>query len=512
MIQIKNLSFTNKYKLNKIIENFSITLNPGDKVCIIGEEGNGKSSLLKWIYDPKLIEDYVIYEGELIKNNDTFGYLPQELDFKDGKKTIYEFFSEDECFLNADFNELANLAIKFKLSTDIYYQDNLMGNLSGGEKIKLQLIKLLLHHFNVLLLDEPSNDIDIYTLELLENIINECEGIVIFVSHDEILLENTANMIIHIEQLKRKTTPRVNVARLDYDSYIKQRFASFEKQEQIADNQSKEKRKRDEKYNQLYQNVHNALNSVPGKDATEGRLLKKKMHAIKSMGKRFEKMDEEMVSKPDYEEAINLKFNDEAILIDKNKIVLDLQISELKIQDKILAKNIDLLIKGNDHVCIIGHNGCGKSTLIKQIYQNLKSRSDIVLGYMPQNYEDGLFLNISPIEFLASDSKKETITNVRTLLGSLKFTVKEMESEIQYLSGGQKAKILLLKMIINNCNVLILDEPTRNFSPLSNPVIREILKDFPGCIISISHDRKYIAEVCDKIYELNDYMLQEVDF
>ena len=121
---------------------------------------------------------------------------------------------------------------------------------------------------------------------------------------------------------------------------------------------------------------------------------------------------------------------------------------------------------------------------------------------MPQNYEDQLDLSMTPVDFLDPTGEKSERTKIRTYLGSLKYTADEMDHPIRELSGGQKAKVLLLKMSLGNANVLILDEPTRNFSPLSGPVIRKMLREFPGAIISISHDRKYIGEVCGKEYLL----------
>ena len=121
---------------------------------------------------------------------------------------------------------------------------------------------------------------------------------------------------------------------------------------------------------------------------------------------------------------------------------------------------------------------------------------------MPQNYEALLDMDETPVDFLDATGDKEERTRIRTYLGSLKYTADEMEHPIRELSGGQKAKVLLLKLSMSGANVLILDEPTRNFSPLSGPVIRKMLREFPGAIISVSHDRKYLSEVCDKIYRL----------
>ena len=143
--------------------------------------------------------------------------------------------------------------------------------------------------------------------------------------------------------------------------------------------------------------------------------------------------------------------------------------------------------------------------------EELLSRTDIRACYMPQNYEDLLELDRTPVEFLSVTGDKEETTRIRTYLGSMKYTVDEMNHPMSELSGGQKAKVLLLKMSLSGADVLILDEPTRNFSPLSGPVIRKILRQYQGAILSISHDRKYIEEVCTAVYELTPEGLVKTD-
>jgi ATPase subunit of ABC transporter with duplicated ATPase domains len=140
--------------------------------------------------------------------------------------------------------------------------------------------------------------------------------------------------------------------------------------------------------------------------------------------------------------------------------------------------------------------------MLRQLWETLKDRQDIIAAYMPQDYAEVLDYEGSVIDFLASDSHRDTLTKVRTFLGSMKFTQDEMLGQIGTLSGGQKAKILFLDMVLRRANVLLLDEPTRNFSPLSAPEIRNTLSLFNGAVISISHDRKYLADVCDEVYEL----------
>lgn len=161
-------------------------------------------------------------------------------------------------------------------------------------------------------------------------------------------------------------------------------------------------------------------------------------------------------------------------------------------------------MRGPEKICIIGENGAGKTTLIRKIAGELLAREDLSAFYMPQNYEEALPFDQTPVEYLAPSGKKNDVTMVQTYLGSMKYTADEMSHLIRDLSGGQKAKLLLLKISLTEANVLILDEPTRNFSPLSGPEVRGILKQFPGAIISVSHDRKYISEVCDKLYRLTD--------
>ena len=178
--------------------------------------------------------------------------------------------------------------------------------------------------------------------------------------------------------------------------------------------------------------------------------------------------------------------------------------------ERILTKDLRLTVIGPEHIGIVGKNGVGKTTFIREIWKELKNRQDIQVFYMPQNYEELLDEKQTPVEFLAESGKKEEISKVRTYLGSMKYTADEMSHPIWELSGGQKAKLLFLKMSMAGSDVLLLDEPTRNFSPLSNPVIRQLLREFKGTIISVSHDRKYIQEVCTVVYELTENGLSEV--
>lgn len=500
MLQLNHLTLFHKKDLTDLVRDLTYALRPGDKTVIIGEEGNGKSTLLKLLVDPALVDAYVEYTGDIVVRDELIGYLPQELPTGDKEKTLYTFFSELPLFLEFSPRELADISSALGLSLDFFYSDQPVGTLSGGERIKAQFARILLQRPTVLLLDEPSNDIDIATLEWLERFLVDSPFPVIFVSHDETLIERTANVVIHLEKVRKKTLPRHTIARMPYRQYIEERLSRFEHQEQLASKEREEYDRKMAKYRQIEAKVEHQQNAISRQDPSGGRLLKKKMHAVKSMGRRFEREKEDMTDHPDTEEAILLRFQG-TIQVPSGKTVLDLEIPELRIGDTVLATNLRLHVSGGEKLCITGRNGAGKTTLLRRIADELCARSDIRAAYMPQNYEELLDGDRTPVDFLSRTGFKEETTRIRTWLGSMKFTAEEMARPISELSGGQKAKLFFTKMNLDGANVLILDEPTRNFSPLSNPVIREVLQAFEGTIISVSHDRKYIAEVCDRVVD-----------
>ena len=215
---------------------------------------------------------------------------------------------------------------------------------------------------------------------------------------------------------------------------------------------------------------------------------------------------------PETEEAIFFKLGD-GVKMPAGKTVLEFSLDRLQApgeEGRILARNIFLRIRGGQKVCLVGKNGAGKTTLLRKIAGELLARTDIRAAYMPQNYEELLDRDETPVDYLDRTGEKEERTRIRTWLGSLKFTADEMDHPIRELSGGQKAKVLLLEMSMSGADVLILDEPTRNFSPLSGPVIRNMLKGYGGAILSVSHDRKYMEEVCDTVLALTPEGLEEI--
>lgn len=504
MLEIKNLNIKTLKEGKEIITDLNLAINQNDKLAIIGEEGNGKSTLLKCIYDYNLIKDYATITGKIIKNNLNIGHLEQFLDSGWNAQTLEEYFVKDKPNLEINYDRYGEL---YKLDSifnelgfeNINFENKLISNLSGGEKVKVQIAKILLNSPDLLLLDEPTNDIDIETLEWLEDFIINSKIPIVFISHDEVLLEKTANGILHLERIENKTKAKYTIEHIGYKEYIEKRNYLIDRQYRISRHEQKEQEKQKERLNNIYNSVRHQLETISRQNPGGARLLKKKMKNVKAMEKRMSK--QEITNVPDVEEKIFAKFHNQDE-IHNSKVILDYNLNELKIGNKVLKTNIHIRIIGKEKVCIIGRNGTGKTTLIKKIYENMKYRKDIKIGYMPQNYDELLLdADVNCIDFLRISYSKEEETTIRTYLASMRFTVEETNSLVSNLSGGQKAKLFIIKLILQKANVLILDEPTRNLSPLSTPVIRELLKNFDGTIISISHDRKYIDEVCDRVIE-----------
>jgi ATPase subunit of ABC transporter with duplicated ATPase domains len=506
MLQIRNLTMTDKKEGRTLLKDFSLTVNEGEKAALIGEEGNGKSTLLKWIRDPESISSYMEAEGKMTCDG-RIGYLPQVLPAAEEDRTVYEYMCEEDGFLEGG-SFLNDLLVETGLSYELVYGSQKMKTLSGGEKVKVELCRILLGRPSVLLLDEPSNDLDLDTLRWLEKMIRQADQAVLFISHDEVLLEHCATMIVHLELVRRKTASRVTIVHMGYEDYLQDRKNRMMKQKQVAEGERREKKIRDEKLNHIRSSVEYDLRHVSRQDPHTGYLLKKKMRAVKSMARRNEKEDENMTALPEQEEAIAFFFPQD-IVLPEGKRVIDTVYERLETPDhRLLAENVHLSVYGPRKVCIIGPNGCGKTTLLKKINEDLQKRQDIHAAYMPQNYMDVL-PDCTPVAYL-SDGTKDGDTRAGNLLGSMRYTTEEMSHSLKELSAGQMAKVFFLKMNLMEADVLLLDEPTRNFSPLSAPVIRQVIQDYGGCVIAVSHDRRFIRG-CDTVLKLTGHGFVKID-
>ncbi len=227
------------------------------------------------------------------------------------------------------------------------------------------------------------------------------------------------------------------------------------------------------------------------------------MKALKSQESRLAKDQNQLTKAPLEMDSLNLFFTDIPRLAKQRTI--------LHLQDQVLTSGqvISFLVKGQDKVVITGLNGIGKTKFLKYILETLQADPTLSIGYMPQNYEELLNPEQSPLEFLDD----YPLEDIKSILASLQFTREEIKHGLGQLSGGQRAKLFLAKMVLDKNNILILDEPTRHFSPTSQPLVRQLFIDYPGAIISVSHDAYFINETGFSIFQLtdNDLLAQAID-
>lgn len=505
MIKINHLTITQNKDLRDLVSDLNINIQDGEKVAIIGEEGNGKSTLLKTLMGEKLA-DFSI-KGEIQSDIQSLAYIPQHLPEELKKKSLQDYFFLESTDL--DYSILYRLSDELHFDSSRFASDQEIGSLSGGEALKIQLIHEFAKPFEILFLDEPSNDLDIEMVDWLKKQIQKMRQTVIFISHDEDFLSQTTDTIIHLRLVKHRKEAETLVEHLDYDSYSDHRKASFVRQSQQAANDQRIYEKTMEKHRRVKQNVETALRAT--KDSTAGRLLAKKMKNVLSQEKRYEKAAQSMTQKPLEEEQIQLFFSDIEPLA-ASKVLVRLENETLSIGQRILSQGLQLTIRGQEKIGIIGPNGVGKSTLLAKLQQLLSGKREISLGFMPQDYQETLQLDLSPVAFLSQTGHKEEIQKkIQSHLASLNFSYPEMHHQIHSLSGGQQGKLLLLNLVLRKPNFLLLDEPTRNFSPTSQPEVRKLFANYSGGLVTVSHDRRFLKEVCTSIYSLTEHGLEVID-
>ena len=506
MIQIQHLTITHTKDLRELVHDLNLTIATGEKVAIIGEEGNGKSSLLALLVNPKTHFGHLSYEGTINKPDSPQVYIPQQISDDLQSLTLNDYFFADTYDL--DYATLYRLADELHFDSDRFASSQLISSLSGGEKLKIQLIRELARPHDIIFLDEPSNDMDLTTITWLKDFIKHSEQAIIYISHDEDLLSKTADTIIHLELFKRRRQARTSVEHLDYDNYSQQRYDAFQQQMQQAKTEKKAYDKAMAKHRRIKQNVQTTLRNTH--DSTQGRLVAKKMKAVLSQEKRYDRLAQDMTQMPDKEDSIELFFS-HITPLPQGKYLLNLDKKQINIAPHLTIDHLKLSLKGQEKIGIVGDNGCGKSTLLHFLYQELSKKTDLTIGYMPQRYDAILPVELSPIAFLSKTGDKTEREIISSHLANLNFSHDEMNHAISDLSGGQKGKLLLLHLVLESPQLLILDEPTRNFSPTSQPQVRQLFENYPGAIITVSHDVNYLRQVCQKIYRLDSHDLKEVE-
>ena len=521
MISVNNLSLY--FGGQDIFKNISFMINKGDKIGLVGKNGVGKSTLLNL-----LSENLKPNDGSIsMPNGLILGYLTQDLDFKDGKTIVEEAqtaFTELNQIrerldtINKEINERSDYESKSYLdliseSNDLDERYRILGGndiqseisqvlsglgfttkdydrqtteFSGGWRMRIELAKILLQKPDVLLLDEPTNHLDIESIIWLEQWLKKFVGAIVLVSHDRLFLDSISNRTIEISFTK------INDYKAKYSKYLELRKDRIEKQIQAKKNQDK-----------FISETKILINKF--------RAKKNKAAFAQTLIAKLDKLEIIHVEKEDVE---SMKFSFPPAP-HSGKVSLSIKEASKSYDDLDVLEDINLEIVKGEKIAFVGKNGEGKSTLAKMISGHVDFVGDIILGhsvkmgYYAQNQADFLDENSTILETI-ENAISETITvNPRTILGSFLFSNDDVSKKIKVLSGGERARVSLCKLLLEPYNLLVMDEPTNHFDITSKELLKEALMDYDGSLIVVSHDREFLQGLTQKVYEFRGKSIKE---
>ena len=471
-----------------LLSDLSFSVQDKDHLALVGEEGDGKSTLLKIIAGET--PDYVRITGSFYTDW-KMGYLPQQIPACWKDQTPLDYLLKEHPEEEIDpaawslCGQMEEAARKTGLRAELLYEERSVSSFSGGEKVRLALTKVLLGQPDCFLLDEPANDLDLDALLWLENWIVNSDKPILFIPHDIRLLECCAERILHLELRNKKTKPVWTLFTGSWKEYLSRRKANREKEFQVAASEKREYAKQKQRLNDLANKVEHSLRTVSRQAPHKGQVLKKKMKAVRSSQQALE---EQSYSRTDsVEEAAGFLLPHTTFPAGKKLIDEPLEIT---MDERVLIEPFVLSLYGPVRMVFTGANGCGKTTLLKDLFSRLQDRKDLKAGWMPQDYDSAFKADDTPVSFLLRICPDLSL--VQTRLGSMRFLASEMNQSVFKCSGGQKAKLILASLALQKCNVLLLDEPTRNLSALSVGVLCEALQDSPAAILAVSHDRAFM--------------------
>ena len=521
MLNIHNLSvaFGGEY----LFEEITFRLGVGDRVGLVGKNGAGKSTMLKLLSKEMRPDTGTIAAEKEIR----IGFLKQDIDFVKGRTVLEEAYQafegikkaekkideinnqlttrtdyESESYLNL-IEELSDITHHFEIIGGYNYVgdtekillglgfkredfNKLTDTFSGGWRMRIELAKLLLQNNDVLLLDEPTNHLDIESIIWLENFLRNYVGVVVIVSHDKMFLDNVTNRTIEISLGKAYDFNK------PYSQYLVLRQEIREKQLATQKNQAKKI------------------------EETEKLIEKFRAKASKAS------MAQSLIKKLDKVERIGVDEDDNSVMavsfpisVTPGRVVIEAENVSKSYGDKKVLSNISLLVERGKKIAFVGQNGQGKSTFIKAIVNefeyegNIKLGHNVQLGYFAQNQADYLNGEITLLETMENAANDSNRSKVRDMLGAFLFRGDDVHKKVKVLSGGERNRLALCKMLLQPINVLVMDEPTNHLDIKSKNVLKAALQKFEGTLLVVSHDRDFLQGLSNVVYEFKDQKIKE---
>ncbi len=521
MLNVHNLSVA--FQGENLFEEISFQLRAGDRVGLVGKNGAGKSTLLKILAGDLQPDTGNIASDKEIK----IGFLRQDIDFVQGRTVLeeaYQAFEEIKA-TEAKMDEINHqLATRTDYESEAYHDlivaisdlthhyeiiggynyqgdtekilqglgfkreefDKKTEEFSGGWRMRIELAKLLLQSNDVLLLDEPTNHLDIESIIWLESFLNNYPGAVVIVSHDKMFLDNVTNRTIEI------SLGRIYDYNKPYSKYLVVRQELRE--QQLASQKNQEK--------QIQQ--------------TERLIEKFRAKASKAS------MAQSLIKKLDKVERIEVDEEDKSVMhvqfpvsVQPGKVVIDIHNVSKSYGDNHVLDNVNMLIERGLKTAFVGQNGQGKSTLAKIIVGEIKHQGTVKLGhnvqigYFAQNQAEYLDGSLTVLDTMINAANEKNRAKVRDILGAFLFRGEEVDKFVRVLSGGERNRLALAKLLLQPLNVLVMDEPTNHLDIQSKNVLKKALKNFEGTLILVSHDRDFLQGLCEKVYEFKDRKIKE---